>query len=140
MGYIADCSRTYAPGNRLTVEADSGPTMTIGLAFDLERGISEWGSVAQLAVGGFSSATTIGGALLLSAASEGFHYTAFHHFNMSEPLTPKYSGSGSVTGVLASSTVAEEGDIFYMASYERGSFQFQRVVVSRLSRPTDGVP
>ena len=122
VGYIADCSRTYAPGNRLTVEADSGPTMTIGLAFDLERGISEWGSVAQLAVGGFSSATTIGGALLLSAASEGFHYTAFHHFNMSEPLTPKYRGSGSVTGVLASSTVAEEGDIFYMASYERGEF------------------
>ena len=100
-GYAVDCTQTYAP-------EDGGANLSFMLSFDLERGIDEWGSVAVMSNDPTVYAST--NSLYLAGPSDSWRDSVIHRFDISDPLSPSYFGSGTVRGQLLSQWALSEHD------------------------------
>ena len=104
--YALACDQTFAP------DADDSPpwrqSVSYMLSFDLADGIGDWGSVGVMSDHPTVYAST--DSLYLATPKGDWRNTAIHRFDIGEPLSPSYFGSGAVRGRLLSQWSMSEHD------------------------------
>ncbi|MDE2966731.1 MAG: beta-propeller domain-containing protein [Chloroflexota bacterium] len=102
VGYAVECGQTFAPEDRLATRWGEAPSTAFMLSFDLNEGISKWGSVAVLGMAANPTVYASRDSLYLAAPHNWWRDTAVHRFDISESLEPTYSGGAIVSGQLLS--------------------------------------